>query len=85
VSLDIIRQASKKTIGTNQTLKALKQSDERITIVYVARDAEARVIEPVLQLATKNGVQVEWVETMRQLGKACGIEVGAATASIVDA
>ncbi|EJY56849.1 ribosomal protein L7Ae/L30e/S12e/Gadd45 [Alicyclobacillus hesperidum URH17-3-68] len=39
--------------------------------------------EPVVQLASKLGVPIEWVDTMRQLGKACGIEVGAATASIL--
>lgn len=83
MSIDDIRQARKKTIGTNQTLKVLKQSTERVLCVYIARDAEPRVVEPVVQLATKQDVPVEWVDTMRQLGKACGIEVGAATASIV--
>lgn len=82
VSLDDIRQARKKTIGTNQTLKVLKQSGEQVSRVYIARDAEAHVVDPVLQMATKAGVAVEWVESMRLLGKACGIEVGAATASI---
>ncbi|MFB5192195.1 ribosomal L7Ae/L30e/S12e/Gadd45 family protein [Alicyclobacillus fastidiosus] len=83
MSLDDIRQARKKTIGTNQTLKVLKQSAEQIVRLYVARDAEARVIDPVVQLATKQRVPIEWVDTMRTLGKACGIEVGAATASII--
>lgn len=81
--IDDIRQARKKTIGTNQTLKVLKQSTDRVLRVYIAKDAESRVVEPVYQLATKMDVQVEWVDTMRLLGKACGIEVGAATASIV--
>ncbi|WAH37386.1 ribosomal L7Ae/L30e/S12e/Gadd45 family protein [Alicyclobacillus dauci] len=83
MSIDDIRQARKKTIGTNQTLKVLKQSTERVVRVYVARDAESRVVEPIVQLANKLGLPVEWVDSMRQLGKACGIEVGAATASIV--
>lgn len=83
MSIDDIRQAKKKTIGTNQTLKVLKQPNERVLCVYIARDAELRVTEPVLHLASRQGVEVEWVDTMKLLGKACGIEVGAATASIV--
>nr|WP_242549554.1 ribosomal L7Ae/L30e/S12e/Gadd45 family protein [Alicyclobacillus mali (ex Roth et al. 2021)] len=83
VSLDDIRQAKKKTVGTNQTLKALRQPSGRVVCVYVAKDAEPRVTEPVVQLASKLGVPIEWVDTMRQLGKACGIEVGAASACIL--
>ncbi|WP_067621077.1 ribosomal L7Ae/L30e/S12e/Gadd45 family protein [Alicyclobacillus acidiphilus] len=83
MSIDDIRQAKKKTIGTNQTLKVLKQSGERVLCVYIARDAESRVTDPVIHLASRQGIEIEWVDTMKQLGKACGIEVGAATASIV--
>ncbi|MFD1673157.1 ribosomal L7Ae/L30e/S12e/Gadd45 family protein [Alicyclobacillus fodiniaquatilis] len=83
MSLDDIRQARKKTIGTNQTLKLLKQFGAQVTCVYIARDAEQHVVSPVEQLAEKNTVPIVWVDTMRQLGKACGIEVGAATASII--
>ncbi|MCL6517975.1 ribosomal L7Ae/L30e/S12e/Gadd45 family protein [Alicyclobacillus sp.] len=82
MSLDRIRLARKRTIGTNQTTKALQQSLAKQ--VYVARDADARVIQPVLSLAQERGVPVLWVDTMKQLGKACGIEVGAATAAILE-
>lgn len=84
LSVDDIRQARKKTIGTNQTLKALKQSGSSVVRVYIARDAEPHVVLPVQQLANRLQVPVEWVDTMRVLGKSCGIEVGAATASIVE-
>ncbi|MBX6352469.1 MAG: ribosomal L7Ae/L30e/S12e/Gadd45 family protein [Thermoflavifilum sp.] len=82
MSLDRIRLARKLTIGTNQTTKALQQS--LVKQLYVAKDAEQRVIGPVLALAKERGVPVEWVDTMKQLGKACGIEVGAATAAIIE-
>ncbi|MCL6454757.1 MAG: ribosomal L7Ae/L30e/S12e/Gadd45 family protein [Alicyclobacillus sp.] len=82
MSLDRIRLARKRTIGTNQTVKALQQN--QVTSVYVARDAEARIVEPVLGLARLRGLDVIWVDTMKQLGKACGIEVGAAAAAILE-
>jgi large subunit ribosomal protein L7A len=82
MSLDRIRLAKKRTIGTNQTTKALQQSTAKQ--VFIARDAESRVTTPVLSLARDKGVPVEWVDSMKQLGKACGIEVGAAMAAIIE-
>lgn len=82
MSLDRIRLARKRTIGTNQTMKALMQMMAKQ--LYVARDADERVVNPVVNLARDKGVPVTWVETMKQLGKACGIEVGAAAAAIIE-
>jgi len=82
VSLERIRLARKRTIGTNQTTKALLHTT--VKQLYVAKDAETRVVAPIVSMAQERGVPVEWVDTMRQLGKACGIEVGAATAAIIE-
>lgn len=76
-----LRDAPFKVIGTKQTLKHLERGDAET--VYVAGDAEERVIEPILRLAEDRGVPVIRMETMRELGRACGIEVGAATAAIL--
>lgn len=65
-------------IGTKQTMKVL-ESGEALE-VFVAKDAEPRVTSKVIQLCRQFGVKVTYVETMKMLGKACGIEVGAATA-----
>lgn len=53
-------------------------------MVYLARDAEPRVIDPIAMLAEQRGLAVIWIDTMKQLGKACGIEVGAAAAAVID-
>ena len=37
----------------------------------------------VLELCKANGVEIIYVDTMAQLGKACGIEVGAASVAIL--
>lgn len=65
-------------IGTKQTMKVL-ESGEALE-VFVAKDAEPRVTSKVIQLCRQFGVKVTYVETMKMLGKACGIEVGAAAA-----
>lgn len=82
MSLDRIQQARKRIIGTNQTTKALQQY--AVALIYVAKDAESNVVNPVISLAKEKGVPIEWVDSMKQLGKACGIEVGAATAAILE-
>jgi len=51
--------------------------------VYLAKDADASIIDRVLALAEANQVPVELVETMKVLGRACKIDVGAATAVIL--
>lgn len=82
MSLERIRQASKRTIGSNQTIKVLQQ--RVATSVFVAHDAEKRVTQPIVDLAEKHRVPLTWVTSMKELGKACGIDVGAAAAAIVE-
>lgn len=81
MSLDRIRLARKRTIGANQTAKAVAQSI--VSELFVAKDAEERVVRPILVIAQQKGIPIQWVDSMKLLGKACGIEVGAATAAIV--
>lgn len=68
-------------IGTKQTVRAVElgQASE----VYVAMDAEQRMIAKITSLCSKTGVKITEVETMRELGKACGIEVGAAMVAVL--
>lgn len=48
----------------------------------MAEDADAKVIDQFIQICKDHGVTIEYVETMKELGKACGIDVGAAVAVI---
>ena len=78
--LELLKK-SKKTIGTKQTLKAIEKG-VAIT-VFIARDADERVTGNLIKMSRNQGVEIVYVESMKQLGKACGIEVGAATAAII--
>lgn len=77
-----ISSARKKTVGTKQTLKAIERGQARA--VFVAQNADRHVVEPVIQLCASKGIPVIHVESMHALGKACGIEVGCATAAITE-
>ncbi len=70
-----------KVIGTKQTLRSLKNNE--VKAVYIARDAEERIVSDIQKAAKDSNVQIVFVPTMKELGKAFGIEVGAATAALL--
>ncbi len=82
MSLMDLQQSQKKTVGSKQTLKAIKRGQAKV--VYIALDAEKQVTQVILQACQSQGIQVIEVETMHNLGRICGIEVGCAVAAILD-
>ena len=52
--------------------------------VFLAENADPALTEPIEAVCLRNQIQVVWVSSMAELGHACGIEVGAAAAAIVD-
>lgn len=80
MSYEKVTQAKQVIVGTKQTLKALH--DGVVDEVFIAEDAEPRVVNKVKRLATDLGIPITTVDSMKKLGKACGIEVGAATVAI---
>lgn len=79
---DRLAAAKTRTIGTKQTLKAVQR--DRAAVVYVARDAEEHVVRELLRLCREKGVEVVYADSMQKLGQACGIQVGAASAGIIE-
>jgi len=77
--LDQLRHKT-KTIGLKQTIR-LVESDGA-DCVYVAQDADERVVGKLRELCAVKGVEVIPAESMKMLGKACGIDVGAAVAAV---
>lgn len=68
--------AVEKVVGAKQVKRALR--DGKARRVYLAQDAEPRVTEPIAELCQQQGVSLEEVAKMKDLGAACGISVGAA-------
>jgi len=82
MSYDKVKQAVKLSIGTKQATKMIELG--KASEVFVASDADPRITTKVINLCKKMGVQVTYVDSMKHLGKACGIEVGAAIAAVVN-
>lgn len=81
MSYDKVLQAKQIVKGTKQTVKAIKKGIVREVII--AKDAEPRVIAEVVRLAEEMQIPITYVDSMKKLGKACGIEVGAATVALL--
>ncbi|MCR4443422.1 MAG: ribosomal L7Ae/L30e/S12e/Gadd45 family protein [Peptococcaceae bacterium] len=71
----------KKTVGLKQTQKAVERG--LASTVFVARDAEEKVRRPILEACRERGITVIEVDTMAELGKASGIQVGTAVAALL--
>ena len=71
---------SNTVVGIKQLRRALDGG--KVKKVFLAEDADPILIDPVAQLCAEIGVECEAVQTMRALGAACGISVGAAAAAI---
>lgn len=74
-------KSSNKVVGIKQTAKVLENNSAKL--VYIAKDADPRVLNNIIELCRKNSVEIVYEENMKLLGKACGIEVGAAVACIL--
>lgn len=80
--LEKLKSAKNKVVGTKQTTKAIDKG--KALAVFIAEDAENRIKEPLLEKCKEKSIKVINVNTMKKLGEACGISVGAAAAALLD-
>ncbi len=66
-------------VGAKQLRKALQNG--RVLSVYLAANADPAVTEPITRLCEAQSLPITWVKTMAELGRACGIDVGATAAA----
>lgn len=82
MSYEKVLQAQSMRIGTKQTAKALRTGKAKS--VVIALDADARLTVQVVDTAKEFSVPIHYVDSMQMLGKACRIDVGAATVAIME-
>ena len=71
----------RKVVGIKQLRRALKEG--KIAMVFAARNADPRLTDPLEAECGQYGAELIWVPTMDELGKACGISVGASAAGLL--
>ena len=67
--------------GAKQLRKALQSG--RARCVFLAQDADPAITEPIAKACEAVSTPYTWVASMADLGRACGIDVGAAAAATV--
>lgn len=70
-----------RVAGAKQVRRAIESG--RVLRLYIAQDADPRLLQPLVQKCVDLRIPIEQVSTMRRLGEACGIAVGAAVAAAV--
>ncbi|MDP4092389.1 MAG: ribosomal L7Ae/L30e/S12e/Gadd45 family protein [Bacillota bacterium] len=70
-----------KTIGVKQTLRAAE--DGLAASVFIAADADPKVVSKLKEICETSKIEIIYAENMKVLGKACGIDVGAAAAAVL--
>ncbi len=68
-------------VGLKQSQKAVEAGNAKVA--YVAEDAESRIKLPFENLCSLKGVPVVYVSTMKELAKACHVDVPTAVAVIL--
>lgn len=70
-----------KVIGTKQVKKAIMKSQTKKA--FFAKDAEPHITSPLKQLCVQNNIEFEDNFTMKELGEACGIDIGSAAVALL--
>ena len=72
-------EPGKRVVGVKQARRALAAG--RVKRLYLARDADPQITQPLERQAREQGVEAFWLGSMKELGRDCGIAVGAAAAA----
>lgn len=70
-----------KVIGVKQSRKAIR--DGNAAEVFVALDAEKRIVGPIYELCSETDTKLTEITTMAELGDAAGIDVGSAVVTVL--
>ena len=71
----------KLVVGTKQLKKALNQGS--VQQVFLDANADPAITQMLESLCQLNQTPYVWVRSMQDLGRACGIDVGAAAAAVL--
>ena len=68
-------------VGMKETERAIEKQEA--ACVFIASDCDERIARPLLEACQSSGIPVEQGFTKKEIGRACGIKVKAASAAIL--
>ena len=81
MDIDALKNRRRRVVGMRETLKKIAQGTA--LSVYVAKNADTKVIHDVVTQSQARNIPVEYVDSIDELGRLCGIDVGAACAALL--
>jgi len=81
MSNEKVKQGKKFVVGLKQTAKALKRDE--VKELLIAADADPKLVDSLLDLAKEKGVPIKKATSMKELGSAFGINVGASAVALL--
>lgn len=70
-----------KVVGTKETLQAIYSG--YAVQIFVASDADKKIKNKIINAAKSFNINIEIVDSKMKLGRACGIDVAAASAALL--
>ncbi len=68
-------------VGYKQAVRAL--AENKAAKIFLSRDCDEKISAPLERAAREKNTEISYVETMKELGSICGIDVGASCAVIL--
>lgn len=81
MSYEKVKQAKHLSVGLKQSLKAIEHG--KAQEIIVAKDADKKLTSKIINYGNQKNINIIYVDSMKQLGKACGIDVGASVVVIL--
>ena len=78
LEVSAVNQRSNSQIRRRRKVVVRAVEKDQVVSVYIAEDADSRMILPLQQVCLARKIPVVGGSTMEELGIACGIDVGAA-------
>lgn len=76
----VLKDFRHRVVGRRETAKQIERGTA--SAVFVAKDANSAILTEIEGLCRIHQVPIYYVGTMQELGRQCGIEVGAACAAV---
>lgn len=73
--------STQRVAGVKQCRRAIVE--QRVRQVLLAKDADPAVTDALVRLCQAEGLPVESTHTMAELGRSCGLSVGAAVVALL--
>ncbi len=81
MELEKYKKLNRLIIGKKQTERSLQKNE--VECIYIAKDADTDVVVDIIRICSEEGIEVIYVENMKELGEICNIDVNAAVAAVI--